>query len=40
MRARIGIVLQSAGVESYLTVAEVVDLYRGYYPSRASEMRS
>ncbi len=31
MRARIGIVLQSAGVESYLTVAEVVDLYRGYY---------
>ena len=32
MRARIGIVLQSAGVESYLTVAEVVDLYRGYYP--------
>ena len=33
MRARIGIVLQSAGVESYLTVAEVVDLYRGYYPN-------
>jgi len=32
MRARIGIVLQSAGVESYLTVAEIVDLYRGYYP--------
>ncbi len=32
LRARIGIVLQSAGVESYLTVAEVVDLYRGYYP--------
>jgi ABC-2 type transport system ATP-binding protein len=32
MRERIGIVLQSAGVESYLTVAEVVDLYRGYYP--------
>lgn len=32
MRARIGIVLQSAGVETYLTVAEVVDLYRGYYP--------
>lgn len=32
MRARIGIVLQSAGVESYLTVAEVMDLYRGYYP--------
>jgi ABC-2 type transport system ATP-binding protein len=33
MRARIGIVLQSAGVESYLTVAEIVDLYRGYYPN-------
>jgi len=33
MRARIGIVLQSAGVETYLTVAEVVDLYRGYYPN-------
>jgi len=32
MRSRIGIVLQSAGVENYLTVAEVVDLYRGYYP--------
>jgi ABC-2 type transport system ATP-binding protein len=32
LRARIGIVLQSAGIESYLTVAEVVDLYRGYYP--------
>jgi ABC-2 type transport system ATP-binding protein len=32
MRARIGIVLQSAGVESYLTVSEVIDLYRGYYP--------
>ena len=36
MRARIGIVLQSAGVESYLTVAEVVDLYRGYYPKPRS----
>jgi ABC-2 type transport system ATP-binding protein len=32
MRRRIGIVLQSAGIESFLTVAEVVDLYRGYYP--------
>jgi ABC-2 type transport system ATP-binding protein len=32
MRQRIGIVLQSAGIESFLTVAEVVDLYRGYYP--------
>jgi ABC-2 type transport system ATP-binding protein len=32
MRERIGIVLQSGGVENYLTVAEVLDLYRGYYP--------
>ena len=33
MRARIGIVLQSAGIDSYLTVSEVVDMYRGYYPA-------
>jgi ABC-2 type transport system ATP-binding protein len=32
LRARIGIVLQSTGVEPYLTVAETIDLYRGYYP--------
>jgi ABC-2 type transport system ATP-binding protein len=32
-RARIGIVLQSTGVDPYLTVAETIDLYRGYYPS-------
>jgi ABC-2 type transport system ATP-binding protein len=32
-RARIGIVLQSTGVDPYLTVAETVDLYRGYYPT-------
>jgi ABC-2 type transport system ATP-binding protein len=32
-RARIGIVLQSTGVDPYLTVDETVDLYRGYYPS-------
>lgn len=31
-KERIGIVLQETGVERYLTVAEVVDLYRGYYP--------
>ncbi len=31
MKERIGIVLQETGVERYLTVAEVVDLYRGYY---------
>ena len=32
-RTRIGIVLQTAGLEPYLTVAETVDLHRGYYPS-------
>lgn len=31
-RERIGIVLQSTGVEPYLTVEEAVELYRGYYP--------
>jgi len=31
-RARIGIVLQNAGVERFLTVEEVVELFRGYYP--------
>jgi ABC-2 type transport system ATP-binding protein len=32
MRERIGIVLQSTGVEEYLTVREVVALHGGYYP--------
>ena len=31
-RARIGIVLQETGVEPYLTVAEIIDRLRGYYP--------
>ncbi|HYN36707.1 MAG TPA: ABC transporter ATP-binding protein [Actinomycetota bacterium] len=31
-KRRIGIVLQSTGVEPYLTVAETVELYRGFYP--------
>ena len=31
-KQRIGIVLQETGVDPYLTVAETVDLYRGYYP--------
>jgi ABC-2 type transport system ATP-binding protein len=31
-KERIGIVLQDTGVERFLTVAEVVELYRGYYP--------
>jgi ABC-2 type transport system ATP-binding protein len=29
---QIGIVLQSNGVERYLNVREIIDLYRGYYP--------
>jgi ABC-2 type transport system ATP-binding protein len=32
-KQRIGIVLQSTGVDPYLTVRETVDLYSGYYPS-------
>ncbi|HET7236282.1 MAG TPA: ABC transporter ATP-binding protein [Actinomycetota bacterium] len=33
MRSRIGIVLQSTGIDPYLTVRETVELYAGYYPS-------
>jgi ABC-2 type transport system ATP-binding protein len=32
-RRRIGIVLQSTGVDPYLTVGETVELYTGYYPT-------
>jgi ABC-2 type transport system ATP-binding protein len=32
-KRRIGIVLQETGVDAYLTVAEVIELHRGYYPS-------
>ena len=32
MRERIGIVLQETGVERFLKVAEVLELYCGYYP--------
>ena len=31
-KERIGIVLQETGVERYLTVAEAIELFRGYYP--------
>ena len=31
-KQRIGIVLQTTGVEPYLTVEETIDLFRGYYP--------
>ena len=33
LKRRIGIVLQSTGVDPYLTVRETVELYAGYYPS-------
>jgi ABC-2 type transport system ATP-binding protein len=33
MKERVGIVLQSTGIDPYLTVAETVALYAGYYPS-------
>jgi ABC-2 type transport system ATP-binding protein len=32
LKAHIGIVLQSVGVDRYLTVAETVAMYAGYYP--------
>ena len=32
-KQRIGIVLQSTGVEPYLNVRETIDLFRGYYPN-------
>jgi ABC-2 type transport system ATP-binding protein len=31
-KRRIGIVLQETGVQPFLTVAETIELYRGYYP--------
>src|SRR5476651_1927707 len=33
LKAQIGIVLQSTGVDPYLTVAETIDMYRSYYPT-------
>jgi ABC-2 type transport system ATP-binding protein len=33
MRRQIGIVLQSTGVDPFLTVREIVGMYGGYYPS-------
>jgi ABC-2 type transport system ATP-binding protein len=33
LKRRIGIVLQSTGVDPYLTVRETVELYAGFYPS-------
>lgn len=33
LREQVGIVLQSTGLDPFLTVAETVELYRGYYPN-------
>ena len=33
LKPRIGIVVQSTGVDRYLTVAETVAMYAGFYPS-------
>ena len=33
LKERIGIVLQTTGVEPYLSVEETIDLFRGYYPN-------
>jgi ABC-2 type transport system ATP-binding protein len=33
MKERVGIVLQSTGIDPYLTVSETVSLYAGYYPT-------
>ncbi len=33
LKQRIGIVLQETGVERFLTVAEVIERFRGYYPN-------
>jgi ABC-2 type transport system ATP-binding protein len=32
LKEQIGVVLQTTGVDPYLTVAETVDMFRGYYP--------
>ena len=36
LRRRMGIVLQSTGVDPYLTVRETVEMYAGYYPNPRS----
>jgi ABC-2 type transport system ATP-binding protein len=33
LKQQIGIVLQSTGIDPYLTVAETIDMFRDYYPS-------
>ncbi len=36
LKEQLGIVLQTTGVDPYLTVAETVDMFRGYYPKPRS----
>src|SRR2546430_931153 len=36
LKEQLGIVLQTSGVDPYLTVAETVDMFRGYYPKPRS----
>lgn len=36
LKQQMGIVLQTSGVDPYLTVAETVDMFRGYYPKPRS----
>jgi ABC-2 type transport system ATP-binding protein len=33
LKSQVGIVLQSTGIDPYLTVAETIDLYRSFYPN-------
>src|ERR1700730_10133360 len=33
LKEQIGIVLQTTGIDPYLTVAETIDMFRGYYPA-------
>src|SRR6478609_5863954 len=34
LKERVGIVLQSTGMDPFLTVTETIEMYAGYYPSR------
>jgi ABC-2 type transport system ATP-binding protein len=34
LKQRVGIVLQSTGIDPFLTVTETIEMYAGYYPSR------
>ncbi len=36
LRRRIGIVLQSTGIDPFLTVRETIEMYGGYYPTKRS----